>query len=247
MQTVREIRHNQDGIVTPSSFAANGWTSVLSHEMNVLFHAMCYVVTKYETKAEMIKALDEFEALEGTFTETVAREGFKSDADFEGYVNLLNRFKAFLGRSDYAYPTSREEAIELFVKWGLVIDNGDVWDVAVNPFPDASELFNLREEEALALAHIKLEALIHPIFSRLVMHLHEQEENSFSMSKTEMKELLNINDDMLAEILIKLTPYMEEAIENILGIPDDEKLNFTIVWERIYEDFLGQQFSNNVQ
>ncbi|MED1916003.1 DUF6042 family protein [Brevibacillus sp. DP1.3A] len=246
MQTVRDIRHNQDGVVIPSSFAANGWTSVLSHEMNVLFQAMCYVVTKHESKEEMRKALDEFDALKGTFTEPV-QEGFKSEEDFKGYVNLLNRFKAFMSRSDYAYPTSLDEAIELFVKWGLVIDNGDAWDVPVYPFPDASELFKLSEAESLALAHIKLEALVHPMFSRLVMKLHEQEENAFSMSKAEMKQLLNTNDQMLAEVLIKLTPYMEDAIENMLEIPEDEKMNFTIVWERIYEDFLGQQFSKNVQ
>ncbi|MFS0555745.1 DUF6042 family protein [Brevibacillus sp. 179-C9.3 HS] len=246
MQTIRDIRHNQDGVVIPSSFAANGWTRVLSHEMNVLFQAMCLVVTKQETKEEMRKALDQFEALEGTFTEPV-QEGFKSEEDFKGYVNLLNRFKAFMSRSDYAYPTSLDEAIELFVKWGLVIDKGDAWDVPVYPFPDASELFKLSEAESLALAHIKLEAVVHPIFSNLVMKLHEQEENTFSMSKAEMKELLNTNDQILAEVLIKLTPYMEDAIDNILEIPEDEKMTFTMVWERIYEDFLGQKFSNNVQ
>ncbi|MGZ0051742.1 DUF6042 family protein [Brevibacillus gelatini] len=246
MQTIRDIRHNQDGVVIPSGFTANGWSSVLSHEMNVLFQSMCLVVTEYETKAEMEKALDEIEALKGTFSEPV-KEAFKSEADYEGYVNLLNRFKAFLKRSDYDYPTSRAEAIQLFVKWGLVLDKEDVWDVPVYPFPDASQLFKLSEVESLALAHVKLEALVHPIFSRLVMHLHERDENTFSMSKAEMKEILNTNDQMLAEVLIKLTPYMEEAIENILELPDDEKLNFTIVWERIYEDFLGQQFSSNVQ
>ncbi|EJL40333.1 hypothetical protein BAG01nite_25170 [Brevibacillus agri] len=246
MQTIRDIRHNQDGVVIPSGFTANGWSSVLSHEMNVLFQSLCFVVTEYETKAEMEKGLDEIEALKGTFSEPV-KEAFKSEADYEGYVNLLNRFKSFLKRSDYDYPTSRAEAIQLFVKWGLVIDNEDAWDIPIHPFPDASQLFKLSEVESLALAHVKLEALVHPIFSRLVMMLHEREENTFSISKAEMKEMLNTNDQMLAEVLIKLTPYMEEAIENMLELPDDEKLNFTIVWERIYEDFLGQQFSSNVQ
>ncbi|GED67518.1 hypothetical protein BRE01_12200 [Brevibacillus reuszeri] len=246
MQTVRDIRHNQDGVVIPNGFRANGWSSVLSHEMNVLFQAICYVVTEKETKAEMEKALDEIEGLQGTFTELVA-EGFKSEEDFKGYVNLLNRFKAFLGRSNIEYPASREEAIQLFIKWGLVIDNGDVWDVPVHPFPDASELFQLSEAEAMALAHIKLESLVHPVFSRLVMMLHEKDENAFNLSKNDLKEMLGTNDAMLAEVLIKLTPYMEEAIENVLDIPDDEPMSFAIVWERIYEDFLGQQFSSNVQ
>ncbi|MGN7469271.1 DUF6042 family protein [Brevibacillus sp. SAFN-007a] len=246
MQTIRDIRHNQDGVVIPSGFKANGWSSVLSHEMNVLFQSLCFVVTEHETKAEMEKALDEIEALKGTFSEPV-KEAFKSEADYEGYVNLLNRFKSFLKRSDYDYPTSRAEAIELFVKWGLVIDHEDYWDIPIHPFPDASQLFKLSEVESLALAHVKLEALVHPVFSRLVLMLHERDENTFSISKAEMKEMLNTNDQMLAEVLIKLTPYMEEAIENMLELPDDEKLNFTIVWERIYEDFLGQPFSSNVQ
>ncbi|MGG1658642.1 DUF6042 family protein [Brevibacillus sp. NRS-1366] len=246
MQTVRDIRQNQEGVVIPSSFTANGWSSVLSHEMNVLFQAICYVVTEFETKAEMEKGLNEIQALEGTFSEPVA-EGFKSEEDFKGYVNLLNRFKAFLGRSNYEYPTSREEAIQLFIKWGLVIDKGDVWDVPVNPFPDTADLFQLSEAETIALAHVKMEALVHPIFSRLIITLHEKDENTFNLSKADMKEMLNTNDAMLAEVLIKLTPYLEEAIENVLEIPEDESMTFTVVWERVYEDFLGQQFSPNVQ
>lgn len=246
MQTIRDIRHNNDGVVIPSSYAANGWSSVLHHEMNVLFQAMCYAVTKHETKADMEKGLNEFKALEGTFSAPV-KESFKSEEDFTGYVNLLGKHKAFLSRSDYAYPASREEAIQLFIKWGLVIDKGDVWDVPVYPFPDVTELFKLSEAEDLALTHVKLEAVVHPMFSRLIMMLHEQEENAFSLSKAELKEMLNTNDEMLTEILIKLTPYMEEPIDNMLDIPDDERMSFTVIWERIYEDFLGQQFSKNVQ
>lgn len=246
MQTIRDIRHNNEGVVIPSSYAANGWSSVLSHEMNVLFQAICYVVTKYETKAEMENALKEFNALEGTFTAPV-KEQFNSEEDFNGYLNLLHRFKAFMSRSNYEYPASREAAVELFTKWGLVIDKGDVWDVPVYPFPDAAELFQLSDAEALALAHVKLEALVHPIFSRLIMKLHEQEENTFHLSKAELKQMLNTNDEMLAEVLIKLTPYMEEAIENVLEIPEDEAMTFTVVWERVYEDFLGEQFAQNVQ
>ncbi|MFD2368434.1 DUF6042 family protein [Brevibacillus sp. GCM10020057] len=246
MQTIRDIRQNNEGVVIPSSYTANGWSSVLSHEMNVLFQAMCFVVTKYETKAEMEKALSEFKALQGAFSEPV-KEQFKSEEDYKGYVNLLNRFKAFMSRSNYEYPTSLQEAIELFVKWGLVIDKGDVWDVPVYPFPDAAELFKLTDAESVALAHIKLETLVHPIFSRLVMMLHEKEENTFHLSKAELKSMLNTNDEMLAEVLIKLTPYMEEAIENILEISEDETMTFTVVWERVYEDFLGEQFAQNVQ
>ncbi|KQL46583.1 hypothetical protein AN963_16820 [Brevibacillus choshinensis] len=246
MQTIRDIRQNNEGVVIPSSYAANGWSSVLSHEMNVLFQAMCYVVTKFETKAEMESALKDFNALEGTFTAPV-KDQFKSEEDFNGYVNLLNRFKAFMSRSNYEYPNSREAAVELFTKWGLVIDKGDVWDVPVYPFPDAAELFQLSDAETLALAHVKLEALVHPIFSRLIMTLHEQDENTFNLSKAELKNMLNTNDEMLTEVLIKLTPYMEEAIENILEIPEDEAMTFTVVWERVYEDFLGEQFSKNVQ
>jgi len=246
MQTIRDIRHNNEGVVIPSGYTANGWSSVLSHEMNVLFQALCYVVTKYETKAEMEKALNDFKALQGTFAAPVKKQ-FKSEEEFKGYVNLLNRFKAFMSRSNYAYPTSREVAIELFSQWGLVIDKGDVWDVPVHPFPDVADLFQLSDAESVALAHVKLEALVHPIFSRLIMRLHEKEENTFHLSKAELKSMLNTNDEMLAEVLIKLTPYMEEAIENILEIPEEEKLTFAVVWERVYEDFLGEQFSKNVQ
>lgn len=246
MQTIRDIRQSNEGVVIPSSYTANGWSSVLSHEMNVLFQAFCYVTTKYETKAEMEAALKGFKALEGTFTAPVKKQ-FKSEEDYNGYVNLLNRFKAFLSRSNYEYPTSLEEAVALFEKWGLVIDKGDVWDVPVYPFPDAADLFQLNEAETLALAHVKLEALVHPIFSRLIMMLHERDENSFTLSKAELKSMLNTNDEMLAEVLIKLTPYMEEAVEGILEIPEDESMTFTVVWERVYEDFLGEQFSKNVQ
>lgn len=246
MQTIRDIRHNNDGVVIPSGYTANGWSSVLSHEMNVLFQALCYVVTKYETKADMEKGLDGFKALEGTFAEPV-KESFKSEEDYKGYVNLLRKHKAFLSRSNYEYPASREEAIQLFAKWGLLIDKGDAWDVPVYPFPDVTHLFQLSEAEQLALAHVKLEALVHPMFSRLVMMLHEREENTFTFSKAELKTMLNTNDEMLTEVLIKLTPYMEEAIENMLEIPEDEPMTFTVVWERVYEDFLGQQFAQNVQ
>lgn len=246
MQTIRDIRHNNEGVVIPSSYAANGWSSVLSHEMNVLFQAMCFVVTKFETKAEMEKALKNFKALEGTFTAPV-KENFKTEEDFQGYVNLLNRFKAFMSRSNYEYPNSLEEALQLFSKWGLIIDKDDAWDVPVYPFPDAATVFQLNEAESLALAHLKLEALVHPIFGRLVMMLHEKEENTFRYSKADLKKMLNTNDEMLAEVLIKLTPYMEEAIENVLEIPEDEVMTFTVIWERVYEDFLGEQFAKDVQ
>ncbi|WP_400162264.1 DUF6042 family protein [Brevibacillus sp. TJ4] len=247
MQTIRDIRHNNsNGIVTPSGFVANGWSNILPHEMKVLFQALCLVVSKYETKKEMEEGLNEFRALEGTFT-TPVPEMFKSEEDYEGYVEVLNKHKAFLARSNFEYPNSREEALQLFMKWGLLIDNGNVWDVPVHPFPDVTALFELTEAEQIALAHLKLEALVHPMFSRLIMTLHEKDENKFSYSKNELKEMLNTNDEMLAEVLIKLTPYLEEAIENVLEIPNDQPMEFTVVWERVYEDFLGEQFSNNVQ
>ncbi|MFY0544222.1 DUF6042 family protein [Brevibacillus sp. H7] len=246
MQTIREVRKNNEDVVIPSGFTANGWSSVLSHEMNVLFQSMCYVVSKYDTKEEMNKALDAIKGLEGAFTKPEA-SAFKSEESYNNYVKLLEKHKKFLERSQFAYPTSREEAIQLFVKWGLVLDKGDVWDVPVHPFPDVQEIFALKEEEQLALNHIKLEALVHPIFSRLILMLHEKEENSFSLSKAELKEMLNTNDAMLTEVLIKLTPYLQEPIENMLEIPDDEKMNFTVVWERVYEDFLGDKYSETVQ
>lgn len=246
MQTIRDIRQNDNGVAIPSGFTANGWSSVLPHEMKVLFQALCYVVTKYETKAEMEKALHEFKGLQGTFT-TPTPDMFKSEDDYAGYVKLLDKHKAFLKRSNYEYPASREQAIELFSKWGLLIDKQDVWDIPVHPFPDVVNLFELTEAEQLALSYVKLEALVHPMFSKLIVKLHEQEENAFSLSKADLKEMLNTNDEMLAEVLIKLTPYLEEAIEGMLELADDEKMNFTVVWERVYEDFLGQQFSDNVQ
>lgn len=246
MQTIRDIRHeNSNGIVTPTGFVANGWSNVLSHEMKVLFQALCLVVSKYETKAEMEEGLNQFKAVQEAFTPPVP-EMFKSEQDYEGYVNVLNKHKAFLQRSHYEYPNSREEALQLFIKWGLLIDKGDVWDIPVHPFPDVTKLFQLSEAEQLALAYVKLEALVHPIFSRLIMKLHEKEENSFTYTKNELKEMLNTNNEMLAEVLIKLTPYLEEAIENVLEIPDDQPMNFTVVWERVYEDFLGEQFSDKV-
>jgi hypothetical protein len=246
MQTIREVRKNDKDVVIPSGYTANGWSSVLSHEMNVLFQSMCLVVSKYDTKEEMIKALDTIKGLEGAFS-TPEKEAFKSEESYNGYVKLLEKHKKFLERSQFAYPTSREEAIQLFVKWGLVIDREDVWDVPVHPFPDVQEIFVLKEEERVALNHIKLEALVHPIFSRLVLMLHEKEENSFSLSKAELKEMLNTNDAMLAEVLIKLTPYLQEPIENMLELPEEEKMNFTVVWERVYEDYLGNQYSQTVQ
>jgi hypothetical protein len=246
MQTIRDVRKDSQNVVIPSGFTANGWLSVLPHEMNVLFQSLCYVVSKYDSKEEMAQALDGIKGLEGTFT-TPVKEGFKSEESYNNYVKLLEKHKKFLERSQFAYPASREEAIQLFEKWGLVIDKGDVWDVPVHPFPDVQDIFVLTDAEKAALDYIKLEALVHPIFSRLVLMLHEKEENSFSLSKAELKEMLNTNDAMLTEVLIKLTPYLQDPIENMLEIPDDEKMNFTVVWERVYEDFLGQSYAPNVQ
>lgn len=246
MQTIRDVRNNSEQALIPSGYAANGWSRVLSHEMNVLFHALCAVVSKYESKDEMNKALDQVKGLQGTFT-APEKEKFKSQETYNNYVKQLEKHKKFLERSQFSYPATREEAIQLFIKWGLVLDKGDVWDIPVHPFPDAQEIFALTEAEQAALAHIKLESLVHPVFSRLVLMLHEKEENSFSFSKAELKEMLNINDTMLTEVLIKLTPYMQEPIENMPEVPDDQKMSFTVVWERIYEDFLGDKYQETVQ
>lgn len=246
MQTIRDVRTNPENVVIPSGFAANGWSSVLSHEMNVLFNAMCYVVTKYDTKAEQEKALDEIKGLAGTFTKP-KKSMFKSADQYNNYVALLEKHKKFLERSQMTYPSSREEALQSFVKWGLLIDKGDTWDVVVDPFPDVQEIFNVNEAEQAALSHIKLEALVHPVFSRLILMLHEKDENHFTLSKAELKSMLNTNDAMLSEVLIKLTPYMQEPVENILDIPDDEKMEFTVIWERVYEDFLGDKYADTLQ
>lgn len=246
MQTIRDVRKESQDVIIPSGYKANGWSSVLPHEMNVLFQALCYVYPNLIRRKKWPKALDGIKGLEGTFT-TPEKEKFKSEETYNNYVKLLEKHKKFLERSQFTYPTSREEAIELFTKWGLVIDKGDVWDIPVHPFPDVQNLFVLNDAEKLALNHIKLEALVHPMFSRLVLMLHEKEENSFSLSKSELKKMLNTNDAMLAEVLIKLTPYLQEPIENMLEIPDDEKMDFTVVWERVYEDFLGQTYTTNMQ
>ncbi|GAA4720768.1 DUF6042 family protein [Brevibacillus fulvus] len=246
MQTIREVRKNREDVVIPSGYKANGWASVLSHEMNVLFHSICYAVTKFDTQDEMNKALDEIKGLEGTFT-VPTLDMFKSEQQYNNYVNLLEKHKKFLQRSNFSYPESREAAIELFKKWGIVLDKDGAWDVPVDPFPEVQEIFVLTEAEQIALNHIKLEALVHPVFSKLILMLHEKDDNSFALSKNELKEMLNTNDAMLREVLIKLTPYMTEAIDNIFDIPDDEKLEFTIVWERIYEDFLGDRYAETLQ
>ncbi len=238
MQTLREVRTNNEETVIPNGYKTNGWPSVLPYEMNVLFHSLCYVVTKYETKADMQKGLDEVEGLQGTF-EDLDPGMFKDKETYENYIQLLNKHKRFLERSNFAYPGTKEEAIETFIKWGLVLDKGDVWDIPVHPFPDVQEIFTLTEREQAALNYSKLEALVHPVFSRLVLTLHEQDTNEFSYSKNDLKDLLKINDAMLMEVLIKLIPYLQDPIDNLPAIPDDEKIAFTVVWERIYEDFLG--------
>lgn len=246
MQTIRDVRTNPENVVIPSGYAANGWSSVLSHEMNVLFNAMCYVVTKYDTKAEQEAALNDIKGLKGTF-EKPKKSMFKSTESYNNYVALLEKHKKFLERSEMAYPASREEALQTFVKWGLLIDKGDTWDVPVDPFPDVQETFAVNEAEQAALVHIKLEALVHPMFSRLILMLHEKDENNFVLSKAELKSMLNTNDAMLTEVLIKLTPYMKEPIDNIMEIPEDEKMEFTVVWERVYEDFLGDKYADTLQ
>jgi len=246
MQTIRDVRKNTEEVVIPTGFTANGWSSILSHEMKVLFHAMCYVVSKFDSKEEMSKALDEIKGLKGTFTKP-KKSGFKTPEDFEGYKRHLEKHKAFLERSNFQYPVSREEAIALFEKWGLVLDKDNVWDVPVEPFPDVQDIFVLSEQERFALIHIKLETIIHPVFSKLILTLHEKDENSFRLSKAELKEMLGTTDAILAEVLIKLTPYLQEPIENMLQIPDDQKMEFTIVWERVYEDFLGETYAKTVQ
>jgi hypothetical protein len=237
--------HNGETVI-PGGYRANGWSSVLSHEMNVLFHGLCYLVAKYDSKEDMVNGFSEINALRGTF-DTLDKSKFKSEESYENYINLLENHKEFLKRSNYEYPETREEAIELFVKWGLVLDQGDVWDVPVNPFPEVQDIFVLNEREKFALDHIKLESLIHPIFSKLILHLHEQEDNHFSISKAEMKELLHIEDTLLMEVLIKLVPYLKEPIENLPELSETDKMEFTVEWERVYEDFLGGTYQQNVQ
>ncbi|MGE5701724.1 MAG: DUF6042 family protein [Clostridia bacterium] len=246
MQTIRQMRKNNEETVIPGGYRGNGWSSVLPHEMNVLFHALCYVVAKYETKADMMNGLGEINALRGTFG-TLEKDKFKSEESYHNYINLLEAHKEFLKRSNYDYPQNLEEAIGLFIKWGLVLDQGGVWDIPVQPFPDAQELFQVNEREKFALDTLKLETVVHPIFSKLIMHLHEQEENTFDLSKEDLKELLSIDDSLLLHVLIKLIPYLKEPIENLQDLPDSEKMHFTVEWERVYEDFLGGSYQQTVQ
>lgn len=247
MQTIRDVRSTaSEDTIIPNGFTTNGWVSVLSHEMKVLFQALCHVVSKYEAKAEMNKALDEIRGLKGTFA-PLEKSLFKSEESYEGYLQHLQKSREFLERSGFAYPTSREEAIELFIKWGMVLDKGNVWDIPVTPFPDVQEIFVLTDVEKLALNSIKLEALVHPVFSKLILTLHEKDEEVFQLSKADLKEMLQVNDILLLEVLIKLVPYLKEPIDNIQDIPEDEKMEINIVWERIYEDFLGSKNPQVVQ
>ncbi|MGD8190345.1 DUF6042 family protein [Brevibacillus ginsengisoli] len=247
MQTIRDIRNTvSEDTVIPNGFTTNGWVSVLSHEMQVLFQSLCHVVSKYETKDEMSKALDDIRGLKSTFA-PLDKSLFKSEESYEGYVDHLQKSKEFLERSGYVYPTSREEAIELLLKWGLVLDKEDTWDIPITPFPDVQEKFTLTDVEKLALNSIKLEALVHPVFSKLILTLHEKDDEVFHLSKADLKEMLNVNDMLLIEVLIKLVPYLSEPIDNIQDIPEDEKMEINIVWERIYEDFLGNSNPQAVQ
>ncbi|RNB82049.1 hypothetical protein EDM56_24610 [Brevibacillus fluminis] len=246
MQTIRLMRTHNGETVIPGGYRANGWSSVLPHEMNVLFHALCYLVAKYDSKEEMIQGFREINALNGTF-DTLDKAKFKSEESYENYINLLETHKEFLKRSNYEYPQTKEEAIELMIKWGLVLDQGDVWDVPVHPFPEAQDIFVLNEREKFALDHLKLESLIHPIFSKLILHLHEQDDNHFSMTKAEMKKLLDIEDTLLMEVLVKLIPYLKAPIENLQDLSDTDPMEFTVEWEKVYEDFLGGTYQQNVQ
>lgn len=246
MQTIRQVQTNKEKTIIPNAYAANGWSSVLSHELNVLFQSLCYVVSTYDTKEEMKRQLGQIKALEGTFA-PLDKSLFKSEESYNGYVRLLEKHKAFMRRSNIKYPESLEQAIQLFVDWGLLLDKGDVWDIPIHPFPDVQNVFTLTDEERAALEHIKFESIVHPIFSKLVLTLHEKDENTFHYTKAELKEMLQINDAMLLEVLIKLTPYLKEPIENMQEIPDDEEMEFTVEWERIYEDFLGTKDPHAIQ
>lgn len=238
MKTIRQLRTETSETIIPNGYTLHGWSNILPHEMNVLFHALCHVVSTCDTKAEMKKQLSTYKGLEGTF-DTLDKTKFQSEEAYEAYISLLNKHKEIFERSNIPYPKTMEEAIKLFTKWGLVINKRDYWDIPVTPFPEVEKVFTLNDIELRALNHLKLEAVVHPIFSKLVLMLHEKDENEFEYSKAELKEMLDIDDAMLTEVLIKLTPYMAEAIENFQAIPDDEKMEFAIVWERIYEDFLG--------
>ncbi|MBG9800563.1 DUF6042 family protein [Brevibacillus laterosporus] len=240
MQTIQDLRtKGSDDIIIPKGYDMHGWSTVFSHEMNVLFKAVCYAVSKLNTKEEMLESIFSTKALDGTF-DTLDKNKFNDEENYENYVALLEKYGNFLKRSNYEYPATAQEALDMFIKWGLVIDKGTSLDVPVDPFPEVVDTFELRDDEMFALYHIRLESLIHPVFSQLVMYLHEKEENEFSLSKNEIKEILGgINDNMLTEVLIKLTPYLEEPIDRFQEIPDNEKMGFKVVWERIYEDFLG--------
>jgi|GEM_PF-622700 len=248
MQTVKSLKQDNqiDEPFLPEGYKINGWIHVLSHEMNVLFSALCEAVFQYDTKEEIKNYLSTVKGLNHTFTD-VAQDLFQSEEDYLGYTKLLEKHKKFLQRSNFAYPTSRDEALKLFEQWGLLIDKGDVWDIPVLPFPDAQDIFTLKEEESAALNHLKLEAIVHPVFSKLILTLHEKDENSFALSKNDIKQMLNIGDELLFEVLVKLTPYLQEPIENLQDVSNDEKMEFTVVWERVYEDFLGEANPQTIQ
>ncbi|WP_232697894.1 DUF6042 family protein [Brevibacillus daliensis] len=247
MQTIQDLRKKgSDDVVIPKGYDTNGWSSVLSHEMNVLFKALCYAVNNFDSKEEMLKSVRATKALEGTF-DTLDKAKFQDEQNYENYMILLAKFKAFLKRSDYDYPKTADEAIQMFIKWGLVIDKDSSFDIPVTPFPEVADTFQLRDDEAQALYHIRLESLIHPVFSQLVAHLHEKEENTFTFTKNELKDLLKINDNMLLEVLVKLTPYMEEPVDNFPALGEDDQFTFTMIWERIYEDFLGTSNPGGLQ
>lgn len=155
VQTILNTGWKDERIYIPPGFIENAWNLFLPKGiLSILLSVMTYVIRGYN-KQEILKQMEiEEQQLALTPFSFQTAPMLLSDDEKQVYLQLLRRetgVRDILERSGYFYPTTVEEAIQLLISLGILLEvqkqDGVYYDVVLHPFPLPEERLILTEQE----------------------------------------------------------------------------------------------------
>lgn len=143
LKTSNQLEANHTAL--PTGFIDNGWLKFAPQAATHILWIISYCISTGKTKTETLKYLAEnfdeneldFFKPRHDFNNADERKEFWESRQSETKVKLK------LEKAGFNYPSNSKELVQLLVKWGIILETIEEFDLVISPFP-SPKIFNLK-------------------------------------------------------------------------------------------------------
>ncbi|MBD8836854.1 MULTISPECIES: DUF6042 family protein [Paenibacillus] len=143
LSLIREGVVEENYTIIPNGFIDNGWIAKAPSIASPILMGLCLTISKGLNKNEILNYLEEQYSDDNNYNYFVARHDFKDkNEQLEFWENRQRetKIKYSLESANYKYPVCLQDMLNLFVQWGIVIEEDETYDLIISPFPTPESL-----------------------------------------------------------------------------------------------------------